>query len=142
MRETPPQTPAEAPPSDRVVLARIAIGSALKVDGVAEPHLPPVGRRSTRSGGVRVDGVTVTASPGGGYDVALHLVARVVPLQALGERVRSRVEGAARRAGLAERLGPVSVRFEDLVEPAASRPAPAPPPVASPPAPFPGPVSP
>lgn len=138
MRENPPQAPAAgAPPSDRVLLARLAIESALKVDGVADPHLPPVGGHSTRGAGVHVEGVTVNASPGGIYDVGLHLVARVVPLPALAERVRDRVEGAARRAGLAERLGPISVRFEDLVEP---RPSPLEPPepASSPPAPFPG----
>ena len=139
MRELPPQAAAEAPPSDRALIARIAIESALKVEGVVEPHLPPVGRQSTSSSGARVDGVTVTASPGGTYDVALHLVARQVPLPALGERVRTRVEGAARRAGLAERLGAIGVRFEDLAEPVP--PPPAEPPDA-PPAPFPGPVSP
>ena len=54
------------------------------------------------------------AGEGGRYDVDLHLVARLVPLPHLAERVRSRVTKAVQRAGLAERLGPVSIRFEDL----------------------------
>ena len=116
MPQPPPQGgAAEAPASERVLLARTAIAAALMVDGVVEAHAPEKGGVVTgSSGGAAIQGVRVLAGEGGRYDVDLHLVARLVPLPPLAERVRSRVTKAAQRAGLADRLGPVSIRFEDL----------------------------
>jgi hypothetical protein len=108
--------------SDRLRLARTALAAALEVEGVAAAHAPLPDARSTQSAGARVDGVTVVAGADGRYDVGLHLVAAPVPLRPLAERVRDRVATAARIAGLGERLGPVSVRFEDLAEPGPGRP--------------------
>jgi hypothetical protein len=108
---------AAGPVSDRVRVARVALAAALEVDGVAAAHVPALGPPSTQSSGGRVEGVTAVAGEGGRYEVGLHLVARPVPLHPLGERVRRRVVGAVARAGLAERLGPVSVFFEDLAAP-------------------------
>lgn len=104
--------------SDRVRLAALAVEAALRVKGVVEAHAPAIGGTSTHgSGGARVHGVSVVVGASGRYDVSLHLVARAVPLHPVADRVRDRVSGAARRAGLGERLGPVDVRFENLAEP-------------------------
>ena len=62
--------------------------------------------------GERLEGVTCIAAPGGGYEVSLRLVAGLVPLHPLGERVQAAVVRVATFAGI--QLTDVSVHFADL----------------------------
>lgn len=103
--------------TERVRLAEVAIEAALRVDGVLAPSAPREGTGSTLGSGRRIDGVSVLAGGEERFDVSLHLVTRMVPLQPLADRVRERVTRAAERSGLGDRLGPVGVRIEDLAEP-------------------------
>ena len=113
----PARPPAASRPlSVRVQLARLALESALAVDGVVGSDPGPRGVRVTADGRERLPGVTSMARADGTYGLALHLVTRVVPLHPLADRVRSRVARAAARAGLAERLGPLDITIEDVVE--------------------------
>ncbi len=62
--------------------------------------------------GGRLEGVMCIAAPEGGYEVSVRLVAGLVSLHPLGERVRAAVVRAARLAGI--ELAGVSVHFADL----------------------------
>jgi hypothetical protein len=62
--------------------------------------------------GERLDGVTCIAAPEGGYEVSLRLVAGLVALRPLGERVQAAVVRVARFAGI--ELAGVRVHFADL----------------------------
>ena len=66
----------------------------------------------TAGGGHRVPGVRCLAAPEGGYDVALRLVCRLVPLPALADRVRAAVAEAARAADL--NLATVTIILADI----------------------------
>ena len=117
----PPSEPAQPPAASRplsvrVQLARLALESALAVDEVVGSDPGPRGMRVTADGRERLPGVTSIARADGTYGLALHLVTWVVPLHPLADRVRSRVARAASRAGLAERLGPLDITIEDVVE--------------------------
>ena len=115
---TPGSRPTpSAPASERVRLARLALEAALGVDGVVAGHAGRLGLRMTADRGERLPGVLATALPGGQYGIELHLVAEVVPLPQLAERVRTRVERAAASAGLAAVLGPVGITVEDVIAP-------------------------
>ena len=103
-------------PSARVRLARLALETALSIEGVVEANAGPVGLRVTMDGTERLGGVVSTALPEGRYGVSLHLNAAMVPLPALGDRIRERVRHAAGAAGLGQELGPVDIVFEDVVE--------------------------
>jgi hypothetical protein len=107
---------ASRPLSVRVQLARLALESALAVDGVVGSDPGPRGMWATADERERLPGVTSMARADGTYGLALHLVTRVVPLHPLADRVRARVARAAARAGLAERLGPLDITIEDVVE--------------------------
>jgi hypothetical protein len=111
-------------PSPRVRLARLALDSALAVEGVVAGHAGPHGVGTVEDAGRHLRGVTAAALPGGRYEVGLHLVAAPVPLRPLAERVRERVHRAAARLALEDRLGPVNVAFEDLLDPAEAGPPP------------------
>jgi hypothetical protein len=105
----------EGDESERVALARLALTAALAQPGVvgaqAGAGLPRV--TSTRSGGL-LSGVAVSAAAGGRYEVDLRLVAELVPLDQLADRVRARLATAAKRKGLAALLGAVNIEFVDL----------------------------
>jgi len=103
--------------SPRAQLARLALTTALAVEGVDEANAGPLGLRMTVDGGERVVGVVSAALPEGGYAVALHLTAHMVPLRPLAAAIRTRVVAAAAGAGLASELGPVDITFEDVREP-------------------------
>ena len=62
--------------------------------------------------GERLQGVTCIAAPDGGYEVSLRLVAGLVALHPLGERVRAAVVRVASFAGI--ELAGVTVHFVDL----------------------------
>jgi len=122
MPPAPLAPPSLVRASDRVRLARLALESALVVpdvlgaeagvDGVRVTADPPAGR---------LRGVSVIAQSDGRYAVDLRLVARMVPLVALGEEVRRRVRASAGRGGLADRLGTVNVEFARLLTPEEAR---------------------
>ncbi len=95
-------------------LARLAVQAAVAVPGVAAPHRSPMHR--TADSATTAEGVLVVAQSGERYSVSLHLVARPVPLEALGRLVRSEVEVQVAQAGLADALGTLTVRFEDIAE--------------------------
>jgi hypothetical protein len=99
--------------SDRVRLARAARQAALTVRGVRGVDAGPAGLFFTGAGdGERLDGVTCIAAPDGGYEVSLRLVAGLVALYPLGERVRAAVVRVASFAGIS--LADVSVHFADV----------------------------
>jgi hypothetical protein len=99
--------------SDRVRLARAARQAALAVRGVRAMDAGSAGTFTTGAGdGERLDGVTCIAAPEGGYEVSLSLVAGLVALHPLGERVRAAVVRVASFAGI--ELTDVTVHFADL----------------------------
>jgi hypothetical protein len=102
--------------SERVRLARVALEAALGTRGVRSAHSGPAGRHATFDGVHRLEGVVCVADADGRYSLDLRLVGSFVPLYPLAERVRARVEERVAGAGLADLLGPVNVRFEDLAE--------------------------
>jgi hypothetical protein len=111
-----------APPltalSTRQLLARTALSAALMADGVVSGTAGRLGTHVTRAGAELLPGVSVSAQAEDRYRVSLFLVCRPVALHPLAERVRAQVLAAAELAGLADRLGSVSVRIEDVLEPA------------------------
>jgi len=124
---TPPAPSAAQSPelavgeSTRVLIARLALDAALALDGVAGPEAGPGRVWTTPAGSERLDGVVVTAVPGGRYGVTLHLVCELVPLHPLADRIRERLARAVTATGLEEALGPVDIAFEDVApEPAGS----------------------
>jgi hypothetical protein len=116
------QAPRETRASDRVRLARLALDAALVVPDVlgAEAGLHGVHVTADPPAGP-LRGVSVIAQSDGRYAVDLRLVAGVVPLVALGEEVRRRVQASAGRGGLADRLGTVNVEFARLLTPEEAR---------------------
>jgi hypothetical protein len=99
--------------SDRVRLARAARQAALTVPGVRAADAGPAGTCVTGAGGgERLVGVTCIAASDGGYEVSLCLVADLVALHPLGERVRASVHRVATFAGIA--VADVSVHFVGL----------------------------
>jgi hypothetical protein len=62
--------------------------------------------------GERLQGVTCIAAPEDGYEVSLHLVAGLVALHPLGQRVRAAVVRVASFAGI--ELADVTVHFADV----------------------------
>lgn len=117
--------------TDRVRLARLALDSALAEAGVAGPDAGPLGLRVTQGGEERVPGITAAVTPDGRYELSIHLIGRLGPLQPLAESIRTATQEAARGAGLGERLGPVNIRWEDVAEPGEFVPPPEPPPGAA-----------
>ncbi len=109
-------TPTAPVASDRVELARLALTQALAVDGVVRADPGPLGTRVTLDGAERLAGVTAAALSDGCYAITLHLVARVVPLRPLADRIRTRIERGAARAGLDQALGPIDIVFGDVAE--------------------------
>jgi hypothetical protein len=97
-------------------LAALALEAALGTPGVIAGHAGPNASAVTACPSGLLRGVVVAAVAGGRYTVDVHLIARPVPLHALGDAVRARIERRSRAAGLAEIVGMVSVSFEDVVE--------------------------
>jgi hypothetical protein len=97
----------------RIRLARAASQAALTVRGVLAMDAGPAGTFMTgASDGERLNGVICVAAPEGGYDVSLRLVAGLVALRPLGQRVRAAVVRVAGFANL--ELAGVSVHFADI----------------------------
>jgi len=112
--QTAPTPPGPAP-SPRLRLARLARDTALRDGGVLALQAGADGRFAVVSGNERIDGVLCVAAAGGGYDVELQLVCALVPLVALGERVRAGVRETAAAAGLP--LATVSVHVAGVAGP-------------------------
>lgn len=114
--DQPSRSPAGEPwltESERVRLARAARQAALTVRGVRALDTGPAGTFMTAAGGgERLEGVTCIAAPEGGYEVSLRLVADLVALPPLGQRVHAAVVRVASFAGIS--LADVSVHFADL----------------------------
>ena len=118
----PPRPRRQTRASARVRLARLALDAALVVPDVLAAEAGVHGVRVTAdppAGLLR--GVSVIAQADGRYAVDLRLVARMVPLVALGEEVRRRVQASAGRDGLADRLGSVNVEFARVLAPDEAR---------------------
>jgi hypothetical protein len=108
------EQPVHGEPSPRLALAALARDTALAVAGVAALDAGTGGLFVTAGGGERVPGVRCLVAPDGGYDLALRLVCRLVPLPALAESVRAGVTAAAARAQLP--LATVTITIADVVE--------------------------
>jgi hypothetical protein len=108
------EQPAYREPSPRLALAALARDTALSVDGVVSLDAGAGGLFVTAGGGERVPGVRCLAAPEGGYDVALRLVCRLVPLRPLAETVRQAVVGAATVAHL--ELATVTITVADVTD--------------------------
>ena len=106
-----------APGSDRVRIASLALQAALGVDGVTAADQGPQVTHVTVSGSTVIHGVRVVAESPGRFSVDLGLRARLVPLHALADAVRSRVDASAAEAGLGERVGATTVTFHEIEAP-------------------------
>lgn len=100
--------------SARGRLARLALEAALATPGVLAPNAGPAGLHATWIDGERLAGVRVTAEAGGTWSVELGLTAEIIPLPALAEAVRVRVERAANFAGVGALVGDVDVAVLDV----------------------------
>ena len=103
--------------SERVALALVAGQAIAAAPGVTATS-GPGGRWRTVGAQQTVPGVVAAESAEGRIDVELHLVAHW-PLQGsfedLAGQLRARLRGAAAIAGMGERLGAVSVAFDDVM---------------------------
>jgi hypothetical protein len=108
------EQPPHGSTSPRLALAALARDTALAIDGVVELDAGPGRLFVTAGGGERVPGVRCLAAPEGGYDVALRLVCRLVPLPALADTVREAVFTAATMAQL--ELATVTITVADVVD--------------------------
>jgi hypothetical protein len=112
--QPPAHEPAHGATSPRIALAALARDTALAVAGVVALDAGIGGLFVTAGGGERVPGVRCLAAPEGGYDVALRLVCRLVPLHPLAETVRRAVATAATAAHL--ELATVTITVADVVD--------------------------
>lgn len=102
-------------PSPRVRLAQLARDTALAIPGVADLDAGPTGTFGTVGGGRHVGGVTCATAPEGGFDLAMRIVSRLVPMMPLGDRVRAAIQ----RAAMAEEglgVASVSILIADVVD--------------------------
>jgi len=100
--------------SERFRLARLARDAALRVPGVVGTDPGPAGLFVTVDRGERLEGVLCVATQSGGYEVSLRLVCGLIPLLALGERVKTAVQRTATSAEIS--LDSVSVHVAALAE--------------------------
>jgi hypothetical protein len=107
--------PLVGSPSDRVRLAQVAREVALAAAGVADLDAGPAGTFCTAGAAHRVAGVTCTASPDGGFDLSLRLVCELVPLHAVANRVRRRIQTAAGHQQL--EVASITILIANVVEP-------------------------
>lgn len=98
----------------REEIARLAFEAAARTRGVVGPAFDPDRRWSTRYGDTMLPGVVCLPIASGGYSVELHLVASLVPLLALADEVRERVERALSSGGLVSEVRQIDVAFEDI----------------------------
>jgi hypothetical protein len=109
--------PLDVPVSERVGIARLANDAIDLTDGVT-PTSGPAGRWQTNGGRDSIPGVLAVEDSRGRVDVELHLVVRWPPVAALeqiADELRSQLRRAAGAAGMGDRLGAVSVTFDDVL---------------------------
>jgi hypothetical protein len=107
----------DPPVSERVGLARLA-GHVIDSTPGVSPTTGPAGRWQTIGSRQAIPGVLAADDSDGRVDIELHLLARWPPLMALeqiGEQLRTHLRRCADAAGLGERLGAVSVAFDDML---------------------------
>jgi hypothetical protein len=107
----------DIPASERVGLARLAREVIDAADGVTATA-GPAGRWQTIGSRHTIPGVLAVHDSDGRVDIELHLVARWPPVMALeqiGEQLRAQLRRSAAAAGMGERLGAVSVAFDDVL---------------------------
>jgi hypothetical protein len=107
----------EPPVSERVGLARLASDVIDSTPGVAAT-VGATGRWQTFGSRQTIPGVLAVDGGDGRVDIELHLLAHWPPLTALeriGEQLRAHLRRSAAAAGLGDRLGAVSVAFDDVL---------------------------
>jgi hypothetical protein len=100
----------------RMALARLAAQAIAGTDGVTATT-GPGGRWQTVASQQTIPGVLAFEDARGRVELELHVGARwppQMPLVQLGQQLRERVRSSAGAAGMAERLGPVSIAFDDV----------------------------
>lgn len=100
--------------SDRLRLARVARAATLGVPGVLATDAGPGGLHVTAAPDERLDGIICAAASDGGYDVSVRLIAGLVPLPDLSDRVTAAINRAAARVGVP--CSAVALYFTDVVE--------------------------
>jgi hypothetical protein len=99
-----------------VVLAQLAGQAIDRTPGVTATT-GPAGRWQTTGSQQTIPGVLAVEDGRGRVDIEVHLVVRWPPpmaLEQLGEQFRGRLRRSAGTAGMGERLGAVSVAFDDV----------------------------
>jgi hypothetical protein len=107
---------ADRPASRRVVLADLAGQAIDRTPGVTATA-GPAGRWKTIGSQHTIPGVLAVEDGRGRVDIEVHLVVRWPPamaLETLGEQFRGRLRRSAAVAGMDDRLGAVSVAFDDV----------------------------
>lgn len=107
----PAASPQVGQATERMLVAKAAIDAALDEAGVIRGHDGGDGRYATLVGRERLAGVVVAALRDGRYSVDLYLIAALVALGPLAERVRAAVLRGVEGIGLASILGPVDITF-------------------------------
>lgn len=107
---------SEAPvgSSDRLRLARAAWVAIPGVAGVISTDAGPGGLHVTTARGERLDGIICAAASDGGYDVSVRLIAGLVALPDLSDRVAAAIDRAAARVGVP--CSSVEMHVADVVE--------------------------
>ncbi len=107
---------SEAPvgASDRIRLARAARAAMLGVPGVIATDSGATGLHVTTAGGERLEGIICAATSDGGYDISVRVIAGLVALPDLAERIIAAIDRAATRVGVP--CSGVAVHFADVVE--------------------------
>jgi hypothetical protein len=99
-----------------VVLAHLAGQAIDRTPGITATT-GPAGRWQTTGSQHTIPGVLAVEDGRGRVDIEVHLVVRWPPsmaLETLGEQFRGRLRRSAATAGMGERLGAVSVAFDDV----------------------------
>jgi hypothetical protein len=113
----------DMPVSGRVAVALLAGQAVALTEGVTATT-GPAGRWLTVGSAHEIPGVLAVEDGQGCVDIELHLVVRWpprMPLEQLAEQLRERLRNSAATARMGERLGAVSVAFDDvLTEPAST----------------------
>jgi hypothetical protein len=100
--------------SDRLRLARAARVAMLGVPGVIGTNAGPTGLHVTTARGDRVEGIICAATSDGGYDISVRVIAGLVALPDLSERIAGAIRLVASRIGVP--CSSVAVYFADVVE--------------------------
>ena len=100
--------------SDRLRLARVSRAATLAVPGVITTDIGPTGLHVTTARSERLEGIICAANSDGGYDVSVRLIAGLVSLPDLSERVTAAINRAAVSVGVS--CSSVAVYFADVVQ--------------------------